>query len=160
MTYTPSIRQDIPAVNADKAVNIDRMIDKWTLNIEQSRAFRIIAEHSLEKKGRPLRMFLGGQGGTGKSHVINTLRAYFHERNQKRRFRLASYTGVAARNISGMTLHAALLLNHRGRRVNDDGNQSKSNRDLVSMWQGVDYLSIDEVSMVGTKLLVQISTAL
>ncbi|PBK83777.1 hypothetical protein ARMGADRAFT_1089010 [Armillaria gallica] len=90
MTYMPSIRQDIPAVNADKAVNIDRMIDKWTLNIEQSRAFRIIAEHSLEKKGRPLCMFLGGQGRTGKLRVINALRAYFHEHNQKRRFRLAS----------------------------------------------------------------------
>ncbi len=126
MTYTPSIRQDIPAIDADKTVNITGLIDKWTLNVEQSRAFRIIAEHSLEKKGHPLRMFLGGPGGTGKSRVINVLRDFFRKRNQKRRFHLASYTGVAARNISGMTLHAALLLNHHGRRGSDSDNQSKT----------------------------------
>ncbi|SJL16803.1 uncharacterized protein ARMOST_20332 [Armillaria ostoyae] len=51
MTYTLSIRQDIPAVHVDKIVNIDHMIEKWMLNIEQSRVFRIIVEHSLEKKG-------------------------------------------------------------------------------------------------------------
>ncbi len=160
MTYTPSIRQDIPAVNADQTVDVTGLINKWTLNSEQSKAFRIIAEHSLEKKRRPLRMFLGGQGGMGKSRVINALRDFFRKRNQKRRFRLALYTGIAARNISGMTLHAALLLNHHGRRGSDSDNQSKTSRDLVSMWQGIDYLFIDEVSMVGAKLLVQVSTAL
>ncbi len=136
MTFLPSVRQDIAASDANVDVNVDQVIQEWTLNLEQSHAFRIIAEHSLEDKPKALRMFLGGQGGTGKSRVINALKSFFEKRNQKRRFRLASYTGVAARNISGMTLHAALLLNQRGRR----GNRSKSNRDLVSMWQGVDYL--------------------
>ncbi len=136
------------------------MINKWTLNSEQSKAFRIIAEHLLEKKRCPLRMFLGGQGGTGKSQVINALRDFFRKRNQKRHFRLASYTGIVARNISGMTLHAALLLNHHGRRGSNSDNQLKTSRDLVSMWQGINYLFINKVSMVGAKLLVQVSTAL
>ncbi|KAG1792594.1 uncharacterized protein HD556DRAFT_1222594, partial [Suillus plorans] len=80
------------------------------LNTEQARAFRIVAEHSLQIKSEPLRMFIGGAGGTGKSRVINTLKEFFHRRNQSRRFRLASYTGVAAKNISGMTLHSALSI--------------------------------------------------
>ncbi|KAJ7233265.1 hypothetical protein B0H12DRAFT_1001259, partial [Mycena haematopus] len=84
------------------------------LNTEQSRAFRIIAEHSLQKRdAEPLRMFLGGPGGTGKSRVINSLTDFFEQRGQARRFRLASYTGVAARNIMGMTLHAALHLGQK-----------------------------------------------
>ncbi|KAK0231891.1 hypothetical protein EDD85DRAFT_742934, partial [Armillaria nabsnona] len=143
-----------------QTVDVTGLINKWTLNSEQSKAFRIIAEHSLEKKQCLLRMFLGGQSRTGKSRVINALCDFFRKQNQKRCFRLASYTGVVARNISGMTLHAALLLNHRSRRGSDSNNQSKTSQDLVSMWQGIDYLFIDEVSMVGAKLLVQVSTAL
>ncbi|KAJ7120679.1 hypothetical protein C8R43DRAFT_862262, partial [Mycena crocata] len=80
------------------------------LNVEQARAFSIIAEQADAPDSKPLRMYLGGQGGTGKSTVINALQDYFVGRGQARRFRLASYTGVAARNISGMTLHSALML--------------------------------------------------
>ncbi|KAH7924616.1 hypothetical protein BV22DRAFT_992571, partial [Leucogyrophana mollusca] len=81
------------------------------LNTEQARAFTIVAEHSLLAHPDPLRMFIGGPGGTGKSRVITALRQYFDRRDESRRFRLTSYMGVAARNISGMTLHSALNLN-------------------------------------------------
>ncbi|THU92915.1 hypothetical protein K435DRAFT_624240, partial [Dendrothele bispora CBS 962.96] len=80
------------------------------LNVEQERAFRIVASYALERKEAPLRMYLGGAGGTGKSHVIHAIKNFFDHRNETRRFRLASYTGVAASNISGMTLHAALCI--------------------------------------------------
>ncbi|KAJ3915076.1 hypothetical protein F5877DRAFT_1473, partial [Lentinula edodes] len=80
------------------------------LNVDQERAFRLIASHSQQKQSNPLRMFLGGPGGTGKSLVISALKLFFENQGESRRFRLASYTGVAARNISGMTLHSALLL--------------------------------------------------
>ncbi|KAG2152919.1 hypothetical protein DEU56DRAFT_727567, partial [Suillus clintonianus] len=90
-----------------------RVAEDWTLNDEQSRAFQIIAEHSRLSNPEPLRMFIGGPAGTGKSRVINALKDFFVKRNQTRRFRLASYMGVAARNILGMTLHASLLLNQR-----------------------------------------------
>ncbi|KAJ7079217.1 hypothetical protein C8R43DRAFT_863756, partial [Mycena crocata] len=78
------------------------------LNAEQARAFSIVAAQKDKKDQKPLRMYLGGPGGTGKSRVINALQDYFTSHGASRRFRLASYTGVAARNISGMTLHAAL----------------------------------------------------
>ncbi|KAJ8582752.1 hypothetical protein M405DRAFT_690375, partial [Rhizopogon salebrosus TDB-379] len=83
------------------------------LNEEQSLGFRIITEHSQLHHAEQLKMFLGGAAGTGKSRVINALKDFFTRRNQARRFRLASYMGVAARNISGVTLHASLLLNQR-----------------------------------------------
>ncbi|KAF9037307.1 hypothetical protein BDZ89DRAFT_910173, partial [Hymenopellis radicata] len=79
-------------------------------NTEQARLFPLIAEHSLTHNSPQLRMFLNGPGGTGKSHVINGLREFFELRNQSRRFRLTAYTGVAARNIQGVTLHSALML--------------------------------------------------
>ncbi|KAJ6484120.1 hypothetical protein C8R45DRAFT_830242, partial [Mycena sanguinolenta] len=132
-----------------------RTLAEFMLNTEQARAFGIIAEHSLQKRDAlPLRMFLGGPGGTGKSRVINSLTNFFKQRRQERRFRLASYTGVAARNITGMTLHAALSI---GQRMT-----AKARRDLMAMWEGVNYLFIDEVSisMIGCGLLSDISEAL
>ncbi|KAJ6556237.1 hypothetical protein B0H19DRAFT_947758, partial [Mycena capillaripes] len=109
----PEIRQDIQPVNPEKDVDIEAHIRKWTLNHEQAHAFRIIACHSLEQKPRQLRMLLSGPGGTGKSRVIHALQDFFRMRGQARRFRLAAFTGVAARNINGMTLHAALCINQR-----------------------------------------------
>jgi hypothetical protein len=102
-------------------------------------------------------MYLGGQGGTGKSRVIDALRDFFVGIGQARRFRLSSFTGVAARNISGMTLHAALML---GEGIFSSARSSKARKDLMAMWEGVDYLFIDEISMVGCAFLYDISHAL
>jgi hypothetical protein len=137
-------------------VDIEDMIREFTLNVEQARAFRIVAEHSTSRCSEQLRMYIGGCGGTGKSRVINVLKEYFRRRNEGRRFRLASYTGVAARNISGMTLHSALSLGQRSKKTG----RTKANRDLIAMWEGVDYLFVDEVSMIGTNFMLQISEAL
>ncbi|KAK0469457.1 uncharacterized protein EV420DRAFT_1243120, partial [Desarmillaria tabescens] len=80
------------------------------LNKEQRWAFFIVAEHSLQNRPDQLHMFLGGPGGTGKSTVIKALTDFFARRQQERCFRLSSFTGVAAKNISGSTLHALLML--------------------------------------------------
>ncbi|KAJ7732243.1 hypothetical protein DFH07DRAFT_990954, partial [Mycena maculata] len=137
-------------------VDIEAHVRKWTLNREQAQAFRIIAHHSLQTRPEQLRMLLAGPGGTGKSRVIDALRDFFDLRGQSRRLRLAAFTGVAARNIKGMTLHSTLCLNQRSSATS----QIKTRRDLTVMWEGVDYLFIDEVSMVGSSLLLQVSQAL
>ncbi|KAK0186278.1 hypothetical protein F5146DRAFT_881707, partial [Armillaria mellea] len=137
-------------------VDIDAIIAEYTLNMEQARVFQIIAQHSLLSKPEALRMLLSGPGGTGKSTVISALTRFFDARGQSRRFCLASYTGIAARNIQGMTLHSALMLG----KMNRHGESMKTVCELVAMWQGVDYLFIDKISMVGCKLLFDVSTAL
>jgi hypothetical protein len=80
---------------------IMKMIEKYTLNVDQVRAFEIVARHSTDANADPLRMYIGGPGGTGKSRVIDALKDFLEARDKKRRLRLSSYTGVAARNISG-----------------------------------------------------------
>lgn len=116
----------------------------------------IIAKHSLKSHPEQLCMFLGGPGGTGKSTVIWALTDFFSRRKQERRFRLASFTGVAAKNIAGATLHSLLMLSQRPRR----GRPTKTTAELITMWQGVDYLFVDEVSMIGCKLLHDVCEAL
>ncbi|KIJ93227.1 hypothetical protein K443DRAFT_47552, partial [Laccaria amethystina LaAM-08-1] len=52
---------------------IDSVVQEFSLNEEQERAFRIIstvANHATIKKSEQLKMYLGGMGGTGKSQVI------------------------------------------------------------------------------------------
>ncbi|THU85218.1 hypothetical protein K435DRAFT_685984, partial [Dendrothele bispora CBS 962.96] len=110
--WEAGIRSDVSGSDQTLDVNIDAFISCYepALNIEQERAFRIAAGHSLTPNGLPLRMYLGGPGGTGKSHVINALKSFFEARKQARRFCMCSYTGIASRNITGMTLHSALCL--------------------------------------------------
>ena len=55
-----------------------------------------------------------------------------------------------------MTLHTALCLSQRKK----NGVSGKTHRDLIAMWEGVDYLFVDKVSMIGCRLLLKISEAL
>ena len=137
---------------------ISDMIAKHMLNTEQAQAFRLVAEHAEKDQAESFTMFLGGAGGTGKSRVITALSDFFASRNEKRRLRLAAYTGIAAAGIRGITLHTALNLNQLKRMLESNGNCSR--KQLVAAWDGVDYLFIDEVSMVGCELLYDISNAL
>jgi hypothetical protein len=139
----------------DPVAMMEEVTRKWTLNAEQKRGFEIVAHHTTLEKPDQLLMYLGGPGGTGKSRVVNALRDFFNLRRQPRRFRLAAYTGVAARNIGGATLHSLLQMSEVGRQAS-----AKGKRDLAAMWDGVDYLFIDEVSMIGCEFLHNISRAL
>ena len=147
----PSISQE-----PEENVTIEEITRIWTLNTEQARAFKIIASHSMKQKQKPLRMYLGGSSGTGKSRVIQALTDFFRRNSQSRRLRLAAFTGVAAKNIGGTTLHTALCMSLHKKK--SDAN--KSHAELIAMWESVDYLFVDEVSTIGCRLLVDIHEAL
>ena len=82
-------RTVLKGLSPDCHVDIADIIQENTLNTEQARAYRIIAEHSLLEKPEALRMYLGGPGGTGKSRVISALKEFFDQQNQSRRFHLS-----------------------------------------------------------------------
>ena len=65
---------------------INKTVKKFTLNAEQERAFRIVANHSVEPKSEQLKMYLGGMGGTGKSQVIKVLSIFLEKRNEAHHF--------------------------------------------------------------------------
>ena len=58
----------------------------------------------------PVRLFVSGFGGSGKSHLIRTLMAYQFIRSEVKKepchFLLGAPTGIASHNIGGMTLHS------------------------------------------------------
>jgi ATP-dependent exoDNAse (exonuclease V) alpha subunit len=103
-------------------------------------------------------MLLTGPAGSGKTQVLNALHQFFHEVFGDRCLRIMSYMGIAANNVSGMTLHSALNLStannaQRSRPGNSD-------EELTYMWSGVDYLFIDEISMISCEFLETISSTL
>ncbi|RDX39933.1 hypothetical protein OH76DRAFT_1302941, partial [Lentinus brumalis] len=53
----------------------------------------------------PLRMVLYGEGGTGKSRVIQTVTQAFAARGCAHMLVKAAYTGIAASLIDGKTTH-------------------------------------------------------
>ena len=59
---------------------------------------------------QPLRLFVSGFGGCGKSHLIRTLMGYQYVKSEIRKqpchFLLGAPTGIASCNISGQTLHS------------------------------------------------------
>ena len=128
-----------------------------SLNEEQGRVFDSVMEHlnlaSSEQTGKtPLRCLVLGKAGTGKSHLIHALR---HALGDK--CRLLAPTGVAACNVGGQTLHSALSLptDKCFKPLSDD-----TLFEFQKAWSGVAYLLVDEVSMVGQKLLGKVDSRL
>ena len=94
-----------------------------------------------------LRLFVSGCGGTGKSYLIKTIRAWVQA--------MTAPTGIASRNINGLTIHGMLALpvEHGStpsyRPLSDDA--LKIVREKL---HNVTLLIIDEVSIVGNVTLL------
>ena len=98
-------------------------------------------------------MVLYGEGGTGKSRVIQTVTEVFGVRESKHILVKAAYTGVAASLVDGKTTHviAGLSLHSKGA-VKDE-----TKKKLQEFWQEVRYLIIDEFSMLSRSFLATVS---
>lgn len=127
-------------------------MNQYNLNGEQWQAYVLVTWHAIADRPTLLRLYIGGCGGTGQTQVILALNEFFRQIDHSRQFCVCSYMGVAAKNVSGTTLHSALNLNER----KDSRMTTKSIRDLIMKWEGVDFLFVDEVSVIGQKMMVSI----
>ena len=101
----------------------------------------------------PLRMIIYGEGGTGKSKVIQTITEIFIQKGAKYMLVKSAYTGVAASLIDGKTMHTLASLS-----MNSDGTLSDDSKaKLQQMWQHKQYIVIDEYSMIAKSFLALLS---
>ncbi|OAQ59512.1 ATP-dependent DNA helicase PIF1 [Purpureocillium lilacinum] len=143
---------------------------RLTLNKKQSIAFLIMCRQ-LDLLRRTaggdvaqLCQFVGGEGGTGKSRVIQALVELFAGRDMSRRLLITATSGAAAARINGITIHSACGFSK------DAGAAANANRDIDGVrlprpterfvhgqtrmdWQEKDVLVIDEMSMLGARTL-------
>lgn len=128
------------------------VIHNFSLNEAQTRAFVLIALRVTDARSSPLRMYLGGMGGTGKSRVVNALTAFFAARQEPYRFRVMAPTGSAAALIGGSTYHSLFGFSKvacplsRGRILS-----------LQEVHTGTDVFLLDEVSMMSVGDLYNLS---
>ncbi|KZT08384.1 uncharacterized protein LAESUDRAFT_605749, partial [Laetiporus sulphureus 93-53] len=76
---------------------------------DQKRAYDIITWHLNQTlaghKPPQLLMLIHGEGGTGKSRVIQTVTEHFKHQSAEDSLAKAAYTGIAASVIDGKTTH-------------------------------------------------------
>ena len=132
-------------------------LDVSHLKPDQARAYGIIKWHlDLTLNGAnppPLRMILYGEGGTGKSRVIQTVTDVFKATGTERILVKAAYTGVAASLIDGKTTHTIAGISlHSNSAIRDEAKKK-----LQEFWRDVRYLIIDEFSMISRSFLATLS---
>lgn len=94
-------------------------------------------------------MYVAGEGGTGKSHVIRCIVELFRRCGVRARLLLSAPTGIASVLIGGYTVHALTFLPKSKNPINIEA--------LHDIWKGVDYLIVDEVSMISAIFMAQAS---
>jgi len=136
---------------------IDETVQKFSLNQKQERAFRIIANHAVLPTSEQLKMYLGGMAGTGKSQVIKSLIHMFQMWGEPYRFVVLAPTGTAAALLNGSTYHYMLGI----RIKKDDSSQNTTTiAEIQGCLRGVEYIFIDEISMVSCNELYSVSARL
>lgn len=133
---------------------IDQVVAEHKLNPEQERAFRTVANHaSCDNPGR-LQMYLGGMGGTGKSEVLKAIAEFFERRHESYRFIVVAPTGSAASLLNGSTYHSVFGITD----FNDNERLNlRSDSATKAKLMGVDYVFVDETSMLSCRDLYLIS---
>ncbi|CAF4213337.1 unnamed protein product, partial [Rotaria magnacalcarata] len=165
-TYKKNIFENygsiLPVVSITTNFPIQKSIaDEFTLNRKQRTAFMIITSH-LDGDSRcrtgdnsgQLIMSIPGCGGTGKSQLIRALTKYFLVTKRTQMVRKLAPTGIAAAEIGGMTIHSFL-----GEQRNSGKPRTIKAGDLKleKEWKLIEYLLIDEMSMVGLTLLAKLN---
>ncbi|KAF8653617.1 hypothetical protein AX14_008280 [Amanita brunnescens Koide BX004] len=134
---------------------INEICVQFSLNEEQEWAFKIIANHVIMQDSEQLKMYIGGMGGTGKSQVIKALAKFFAEHDESYRFIPVAPTGSAAALLGGSTYHSVFGINDHVSEV-----PSKVLSQVHSWLEGVDYIFLDEVSMLSCYDMYKISSQL
>lgn len=110
----------------------------------------------LDDKRDQLIMCVPGCGGTGKSQLIRAITAYFTQTNRAHKLRKLAPTSVAAAEIDGMTIHS-FLGEGRNRKNRSNITNRPGQTKLENMWRLVEYIILDEMSMVGLSLLARLN---
>ena len=135
------------------------------LNADQKRVFDKVKDHLIHQQRHeasecscdeltPLRMFVSGVGGTGKSFLIETIKAQVEEMwpSDDLTCAIAAPTGLAAFNIGGVTIHILFQLpvEHDSKSASYWSLPRGSHKIMKTALRRVKLIIIDEISMVSS----------
>lgn len=141
-----------------------RLAELFTLNRRQSIALRLLCRHldrvqRADGKIPQLCQFIGGEGGTGKSRIIEAIVKLFAGRGIAHRLLVTATSGTAAARINGITIHSACKFSKDVRsnrsldRITFGSTQLRIDGESRAEWDEKCMLIIDEVSMLGARTL-------
>ncbi|KAI5699214.1 hypothetical protein M8J76_012092 [Diaphorina citri] len=127
-----------------------------SLNADQKRIFDHVKAVISDNSSKPMRHFVSGVGGTGKSYLIKTLKTWIkHSLNKM--VAISAPTGVAAYNIEGITIHRLLQLPVEHGSTPEYKPLSDAVLKIIrDNMKDVVLLIIDEISMVSSLTLLYI----
>lgn len=109
------------------------------LNLEQQKAFDLV------KRGE--NVFITGQAGSGKSHLVHHIADYLAKENKV--CHLLAPTGIAASHIHGKTIHRAFKIHPKTDKIEDYTKQRCFvSKETKFMFKETHCIIIDEISMV------------
>jgi len=137
----------------DEKIDVFEMIDK--LNEDQKRVFDKVVDTVRTDKSI-LRLYVSGEGGTGKSFLIKTIKCWIKQ-NLKKDIAIGAPTGIAAFNIDGLTVHRLLQLPvEHGQTPKYKPLANHVLKVLRAEFKDVVLFVIDEVSMISNLILMYI----
>lgn len=146
-----------------------------TLNRRQNIAFQLLCRQldrvdQGEEGLQQLCQFVGGEGGTGKSRVIQAIVELFAMKGMPHRLLVTATSGSAAARINGITIHSACGFS---KDMAQSGSKNAFDRfgtpssttvrvdgQIRMDWQDKYMLIIDEVSMLGARTLYAVNERL
>lgn len=147
--------------------------ETFTLNEKQKEAFFVIGEHlTIGYRARKsaqgmypnlpttpindsgLYMYLGGEGGTGKTQIIKALKSYSNAWSFPESIVTLAYTGKAANNCLGTTVHSFFGLSK------DSPSLPRVTSQMLNKFAPLQLIILDEISMISQHFLALISSFL
>lgn len=125
--------------------------------MEEDAKLRDYVVNTLTKR-RMANVFITGGAGTGKTHLLKQFIAKLREEADAAERPMAigvtASTGIAALGIGGTTIHSWSGV---GAGYNTSIDKLRMRKKLVDRWKACEVLIIDEISMIGEKMLARIS---
>ena len=170
-----SAMEDMADMNANPTndIPLDERVDM--LNADQRRVYDKMHIHLLHQKEhddgncqcdnfQPLTMFVSGVGGTGKSFLIEAIKALTDTLwlSEDLKCGITAPTWLAAFNIKGVTIHRLLQLpvEHEGKTAGYWSLSKATQKVMKTTLHNLKLLVIDEVSMVSSLNLTYINMRL
>jgi len=137
----------------DEKIDVSEMIAK--LNMDQRRVFDRVID-TVSSNNSILRLYVSGEGGTGKSFLIKTIKCWIKQ-NLNKDTAISAPTGIAAFNIDGLTVHRLLQLPvEHGQIPKYKQLSDHVLKVLRADLKDVVLFVIDEVSMISNLILMYI----
>lgn len=139
----------------------------WTLNRQQALALHMPLQfldrpdsETTALAQKQLRLYIGGEGGTGKTQVLHALRDVFQMKGEEYAIEMTASSAIAASKISGRTIHSAVGIHPDQSWQKGRNRGSGPSGEDIARWKHKLVLVVDEISMLGAATLAEVDDQL